>query len=541
MTTEDYLLAIDQGTTSTRVILFNKIGRSIVSSTRPNHSISPYEGWVEQDAKRIITDVYECLADVSQKAQELGIQRDSIKTCGITTQRETVVIWDRSTGEPLHNAIVWSDARNHELLAELGKTYSPIIRLRTGLPLSTYFSAGKVLWLSRNIPTIKEAIKNRTARIGTMDTWLLWNLSKERSYLTDVTSASRTQLFNIETVAWDPVLLHIFSVSIENLPEVWPSAGKVFGTLSDAAGWFSGLQIGGMIGDQQASMVGHRCFTTGSAKITFGTGAFLLTNAGVTKPDPDDNLLITIGYQTSPNERPVYAREASIANAGSIFEWLKKMGMIKSVVDVDSLVEPVIDEPSSVVFVPAFTGLLCPFWCPHARAGIFNLSHSTTPSHIVKAAMEAVALQVRDILPLFLELDNLPNSLNLGVAMARINSNNSLSEAMVIEAHDQATDIPESKSNSSRQIHVDGGLTKSRQFSQILSNVTQYSVLVSTNQELTALGCVIMAGITSNVYKDLIDAKTIIESSFTPFLPTKSKEQAAEIYSKWQAAIKKTM
>lgn len=540
MAIDDYLLAIDQGTTSTRIILFDKTGRNVASSTRPNHSISPNEGWVEQDPKRIISDVYECLQDVSQKAQELGIERDRIRACGITTQRETVIIWDGSTGEPLYNAVVWSDARNHELLTELEKTYGPIIRIRTGLPLSTYFSAGKVLWLSRNIPRIKEAIKSCTAKIGTMDTWLLWNLSKEKSYLTDVTSASRTQFFNIETMAWDPMLLHIFSVSTENLPEVWPSAGKIFGTLSDAAGWFSGLQIGGMIGDQQASMVGHRCFTTGSSKITFGTGAFLLTNAGVTKPDPDDNLLITIGYQVSPTERPVYAREASIASAGSIFEWLKRMGMIKSVVDIDSMVAPLVDEASSVVFVPAFTGLLCPFWCPHARAGIFNLSYSTTPSHIVKAAMEAVALQVRDILPLFLELDSVPSSLNIGVAMARINSNNSLSEAMAIEAQDQSADVT-LPTIPGRQIHIDGGLTKSQHFSQILSDVTQYSILVSTNQELTSLGCVIMAGLTSHVYKDLADAQASIKSSFNSFSPRKSKVQAAELYNKWQVAIKKTM
>lgn len=540
MVTNSYLLAIDQGTTSTRIILFDRAGRNVVSATRPNHSITPKEGWVEQDPKQIISDICECLQDVSCKAQELGIQRDSIKACGITTQRETVVIWDGSTGEPLYNAVVWSDARNHELLTELEKTYGPIIRIRTGLPLSTYFSAGKVLWLYLNNPTIKEAIKNRTAKIGTMDTWLLWNLSKEKSYLTDVTSASRTQFFNIETMAWDPMLLHIFSVSLENLPTVWPSAGKVFGTLSETAGWFKGLQIGGMLGDQQASMVGHRCFAAGSSKITFGTGAFLLINAGVAKPEPDDNLLITIGYQISPTTRPVYAREASIASAGSIFEWLRKMGMIQSVADIDSLVKPLIDEPSSVVFVPAFTGLLCPFWCPHARAGIFNLSHSTTPSHIVKAAMEAVALQVRDILPLFQELNNVPGSLNIGVAMARINSHNSLSEAMAIEGMDQSGDytLPTSPG---RQIHIDGGLTKSEYFSQILSDVTQCTILVSKNQELTSLGCVIMAGLTSQVYADLSDAEASIESSFNPFSPKKSKEQAAETYSRWQVAIKKTM
>ncbi|EFO62456.1 Glycerol kinase [Giardia lamblia P15] len=540
MATNSYLLAIDQGTTSTRIILFDRAGKSVASSTRSNYSVTPNEGWVEQDPKRIINDVYECLSDVSYKAQELGIQRDSIRACGITTQRETVIIWDESTGEPLYNAVVWSDARNRELITELEKTYGPIIRIRTGLPLSTYFTAGKVLWLYQNIPTVKEAIKNCTAKIGTMDTWLLWNLSRERSYLTDVTAASRTQFFNIETMAWDPMLLHIFSVSTEVLPVVWPSAGGVFGTLSEAAGWLEGLQIGSMIGDQQASMVGHRCFTTGSSKITFGTGAFLLINAGVTKPEPDDNLLITICYQESPTARPVYAREASIASAGSIFEWLRTMGMIKSVTDIDSLVKPLMDETSSVVFVPAFTGLLCPFWCPHARAGIFNLSYSTTPSHIVKAAMEAVALQIRDILPLFQELDNMPNALNIGVAMARINSQNSLSEAMAIEALDQSNDLA-LPVRPGRQIRIDGGLTKSEHFSQILSDVTQCAILVSRNQELTSLGCAILAGLTSQIYRDLSDAEASIESSFSTFSPKKSTSQAAELYNKWQIAIKKTM
>ncbi|ESU36676.1 Glycerol kinase [Giardia duodenalis] len=540
MATNSYLLAIDQGTTSTRVILFDRAGKNVASSTRPNYSITPNEGWVEQDPKRIVGDVYACLNDVSGKAQELGIQRDSIKACGITTQRETMVIWDGSTGEPLYNAIVWSDARNHELLTELEKTYGPIIRIRTGLPLSTYFTAGKVLWLYRNVPTVKKAIKNCTAKIGTMDTWLLWNLSKEKSYLTDVTAASRTQFFNIETMAWDPMLLHIFSVSTEVLPVVWPSAGRIFGTLSETAGWLEGLQIGGMIGDQQASMVGHRCFTTGSSKITFGTGAFLLINAGTTKPEPNDNLLITICYQESPTARPVYAREASIASAGSIFEWLRTMGMITSVTDIDSLVKPLLDETSSVVFVPAFTGLLCPFWCPHARAGIFNLSYSTTPSHIVKAAMEAVALQIRDILPLFQELNNVPNALNIGVAMARINSQNSLSEAMAIEALDQSGDLT-LPTSSERQIRIDGGLTKSEHFSQILSDVTQCAILVSRDQELTSLGCVIMAGLTLQIYRDLSDAEASIGSSFSLFSPKRSASQAAELYNKWQVAIKKTM
>ena len=392
MPDKKYILAIDQGTTSSRAIVFDESGRITGMDQKEFTQHFPKPGWVEHDPEEIWRSQLQVLLDAIQDA---GIWANEVAAIGITNQRETALVWDRKTGKPITNAIVWQDRRTASICDELKEAgLETVIRDKTGLVIDAYFSATKWKWILKNVPGAMEKAKNGELAAGTVDSWLIWNLTNGAIHVTDVTNASRTMLFNIHTLTWDPELLTIFGIPESMLPEV-KSSSEVYG--HSAEGLLPAvIPIAGIAGDQQAATFGQMCLSPGSVKNTYGTGCFILCNTGEVAVRSENNLVTTIAWQI--DGQTTYALEGSIFIGGAVIQWLRDgLGLIETSSDVEALAETVEDN-GGIYFVPAFTGLGAPHWDPYARGMIAGITRGATAGHLARAALESIAFQVYDVM-----------------------------------------------------------------------------------------------------------------------------------------------
>eukprot|EP01028_Stygiella_incarcerata_P005173 TRINITY_DN2209_c0_g1_i1.p1 TRINITY_DN2209_c0_g1~~TRINITY_DN2209_c0_g1_i1.p1 ORF type:complete len:532 (+),score=148.30 TRINITY_DN2209_c0_g1_i1:72-1598(+) len=504
MEMDDILVgSIDQGTQSTRFLVFDRSFEVVALHQIEHAQIQKNPGWCEHDPTVILENAKECIREVVNK---LGPERSArIRSIGITNQRETTVVWDRETGKPLYNAIVWHDMRTEEEVKRLNLSIGEeFYRELTGLPFSTYFSALKLSWLRENVPEVAKALKEKTCCVGTIDSWLIWSLSKEHAHATDVTNASRTMLMNIKTLEWEPKLLAFFRVPLSCLPKI-RSCSEFYGTVDHTGTVLDGVaQITGVAGDQQAAALGHGCLSKGDAKSTYGTGNFTLINTG---PDTiiDRRLLTTVCYQLGPKEDVVYALEGAIAVAGSAVSWLRdSLGLIGSVSETSELSTSVPDT-GGVMFVPAFSGLFAPYWRTDARGAFLGLTLATKKAHMVRALLEGVAHEVCDVIGCAKEL--------LG-------------------------------SNAIPFLLSDGGMTKNTFLMQKQAELLGIRVHVPAMAEATALGAALAAGLSSGVWT-LGDVESLREkerASIREYAPDGMDESTRRVQrKKWKSAIERSM
>jgi glycerol kinase len=488
-----YIGAIDQGTTSTRFIVFDTHGGIVALARREHAQIYPQPGWVEHDAAEIWRNTQIVIADAIEQSR---IRLTDIAAVGITNQRETTVLWDRNTGEPLHNALVWQDTRTADLVAEYTRTGGQgRFRTRTGLPVATYFSGLKLKWLLDNVPGARAKAEAGDALFGTMDTWLLWNLTGGLAggvHLTDVTNASRTQLVDLQTLDWEDTLLRDFTVPRTVLPRIVSSSAS-YGAAKLAA--LRGVPIAGMLGDQQAALVGQACFEPGMAKNTYGTGCFMLLNTG-TRPVPSAaGLITTVAYQFG-DDQARYALEGSIAIAGALVQWLRdNLGLITKSADVEALAREVEDN-GDVYFVPAFSGLFAPYWQETARGVLVGLTRYANRAHIARAALEATAYQTRDVLQA-MEKD------------ARI---------------------------TMQELRVDGGMVANELLMQFQADMLGVPVARPRIIETTALGAAYAAGLAVG-YWSSVDELAHNSGLDKRWLPAMSEAQRHKLYDRWRKAV----
>ncbi len=491
-----YLLAIDQGTTSTRSILFAADGSPVASAARELPQIYPRDGWVEHDPERIFEDTVATLHDVLGQG---GISADQLAGIGITNQRETVVVWDKETGRAVHNAIVWQDRRTAARCRDLEQAgHGPLVQERTGLLLDPYFSATKLSWLLEEVPGLRAQAEAGRLAFGTIDSWLLFRLSGGAVHATDVTNAARTMLFDIGAVAWDKDLLSLFGVPEAMLPQVQDCDAE-FGAL-DPAILGSPVPLRGVAGDQQAATIGQACFEPGLLKSTYGTGCFALVNTGATKVLSRHRLLTTLAYRIGGET--AYALEGSIFIAGAAVQWLRdQLGAIPSAAASAAMAENARDD-DDVYLVPAFVGLGAPYWDPDARGAILGLNRDTGAAEIVRAGLDAVAFQTRDLM-LAMDAD-MPGEAGPGA------------------------------------IRVDGGMAANDWFVQRLSDLTQRRVERPAVIETTALGAAYLAGLRAGMFdgpKDL-SAKWRLDRVFEPAI---ARDEADRRYAGWQSAVARVL
>ena len=488
-----FIISIDQGTTSSRAILFNLKGQSVYVSQTEFTQHFPKDGWVEHNPEEIWKTTLKVLRDVINKSKKL---RGKILTIGITNQRETTILWDKTTGKAVYNAIVWQDRRSSEYCKKLIKQKKEtIIYNKTGLLIDAYFSATKIKWIIDNVPKAKELIKKKRLLFGTVDCFLLWKLTNGVDHATDATNASRTMLFNISTNEWDNQILKILKIPREILPTVKDCSADFGHTDSKLTG--TSYSITGIVGDQQSAAIGQCCFEPGSLKSTYGTGAFVLLNTGNKKVYSKNRLLTTIGYRI--NGKTTYALEGSIFITGAGVQWLRdKIKFIKKASDTEKIIRS-LKSNNGIYLVPAFTGLGAPYWAVNARGILSGLTRDTGPKEIVRATVESVAYQTYDLF-----------------------------EAM--------------KNDGLRPkiIKVDGGMVKNNWFSQFLADVIDIKVLRPKVDETTALGAAFMAGLQIGVYKSLKDISNNwqVDKNFHPRM--KSNDRKILIKG-WNKAIKKTL
>jgi glycerol kinase len=489
-----YILAIDQGTTSTRAILFDAAAKPVASHAIELHQFYPANGWVEHDANEIWQATLGCC-----RAALKGVPATDVAAIGITNQRETTVIWDRMTGEPLYRAIVWQDRRTADRCRALkAKNLEPRIAAKTGLLLDPYFSATKMEWLLDRTPGSRKRGATGEVALGTIDAWLIYKLTGGRVHATDVTNASRTMLLNLKTLRWDQDMLKLFGVPEQALPEVRDSAGD-FGKTEDSL-LGAAIPILGVAGDQQAAAFGQACFSPGDVKSTYGTGCFALVNTGPKAPASKNRLLATSFYRVG--KKTAYAIEGSIFIAGAVVQWLRDAaGLIRSAAEIEALARTAKDAPG-LYFVPAFTGLGAPYWDPEARGAILGLTRDMGVAEIARAALDAVCFQTRDLL-----------------------------EAM-------AKDMKRSKLRAPKALKVDGGMVRNDWFCQRLSDLTGLPVDRPQVTETTALGAAYLAGLAAGLFKDTKDiaARWALERRFTPEMKKASRDA---LYDGWKAAVKR--
>ncbi|MDP1978608.1 glycerol kinase GlpK [Undibacterium sp.] len=485
-----YLLALDQGTSSSRSIIFNERGELIATAQQEFRQIFPQPGWVEHDAMEIWQSQFSTCQQVLSKA---GLNATDIAALGITNQRETTVLWDRKTGQPLYHAIVWQDRRTETYCDELRQQgYAGRIQAKTGLILDPYFSATKLKWLLDNIPEARRRAQAGELAFGTIDSWLAWQLSEGSLHVTDVSNASRTMLYNIHDNKWDEELLSWFDIPRALLPEVLPSSHQ-FGhsKLLGAA-----IPIAGMAGDQQAALFGQACFTPGMAKNTYGTGCFMLMHTGDQCPSSHNGLISTAACQT--DNRAQYALEGSVFIGGAVVQWLRDgLKAIQHSTDVEQLAASVPDS-GGVVFVPSFTGLGAPYWVPAAKGAILGLSRGSTVAHIARAALESIAFQSTALL-----------------------------QAMV---RDAVFPI--------KELRVDGGAAANNMLLQFQADLLGIPVIRPKVTETTALGAACLAGLGVGVYKNMEEcaAQWQMDRQFTPVM---SRDEANNLMQNWEVAIGK--
>ena len=488
-----FIVAIDQGTTSSRAILFSLSGKPVYSSQKEFRQYFPKDGWVEHNPNEIWNTTKKVLIDVINKSKRL---KGKILSIGITNQRETTILWNKKTGKPVYNAIVWQDRRTAEFCKKFKtKNREKIINRKTGLLIDPYFSGTKIKWIIDNTPKIKKLIKNNNLLFGTVDTFLLWKLTKGKVHATDATNACRTMLFNISTNKWDTDILKSLKIPKNILPEVKNSSDN-FGFIDKSITGKS-YSINGVVGDQQAATIGQTCFTKGSVKSTYGTGAFVLMNTGNKRIYSKNKLLTTICYRL--NGKTTYALEGSIFIAGAGIQWLRdKIKFIKNAAETEKIVKS-LKTNNGIYLVPAFTGLGAPYWNPNSRGIVCGLTRDTSKKEIVRATLESVAYQSYD---LFNAMKNDGLKPNL--------------------------------------IRVDGGMVKNNWFSQFLSNVIDTKVVRPQVQETTALGAAFMAGLKVGVYKSLSDISKNWKAD-RKFVPKMSKSNRIKLLKGWQQAIRKTL
>lgn len=485
----DFILAVDAGTTSSRAIIFDRNGDTIGKSQHEFTQHFPKESWVEHDALEIWDTQLFAIKEVLKKTNIKAVQ---IHAMGITNQRETTVIWNRSTGKPVHNAIVWQDRRTAFICDELKKLgKASVFYKKTGLLLDAYFSGTKIKWILDQDPVLKKQAINGELAFGTIDSWLIWNLTNGKVHVTDVTNASRTLLFNIHTLKWDKELLDILDIPSALLPKVVSSSEKVGVTSFNLFG--HEIMISGIAGDQQAALFGQMCIHPGDVKNTYGTGCFCIMNTGEKPVQSKNKMLTTIGYQL--NGKVNYALEGSVFVAGAVVQWLRdQMGIISSAPEIEVLAKTV-ENNGGVTFIPALSGLGAPYWDPHATGTILGITRGTKKGHIARAALEAIAMRTREI---------------------------------IIEMQKDANTTFES-------LKVDGGGSTNDLLMQIQSNLLQTKVIRPKTTETTALGAAFFAGLASGYWPSLESLASIwkIDKKFNPFQEIENQK----IIESWQKRI----
>lgn len=487
------LLALDQGTTSSRAVLYATDGETLAIRSRPLTQHYPRPGWVEQDAEEILASQLDAVREVLSVT---GTEAADVAAIGITNQRETVVVWDRKTGKPVHNAIVWQCRRTSDLCNRWrDEGIEPMLREKTGLLADAYFSGTKIHWLLEHVPGLAARAQRGELLAGTIDSWLVWHLTGGKTHVTDCSNASRTLLYNIHTHRWDEDLLSLMGVPASMMPRVVPSSGRVGET--DPALFGAAIPICGMAGDQQAALYGQGCRLPGSVKNTYGTGCFILMNTGSTPVKSQNRLLTTIAWDLGKG--PVYALEGSIFNAGSAIQWLRdSLQLIASAPEADRLAESVPDA-GGAFFVPAFTGLGAPHWDMYARGAMFGLTRGTTRAHMARAVLESIAYQSRDVF-----------------------------DAMVQDAHQPI-----------RQLRVDGGASNSDVLMQFQADLIGQEVLRPLNIETTAAGAAALAGLAAGVMS--ADAEAPGCAVGRVFHPAMDKKEASRLQEAWHKAVKRAM
>ena len=492
-----YVIALDQGTTSSRSMLIDAQGRAVGCVQREFPQIYPQPGWVDHDPKDIAASQ---LGTFTELMTQYNLTPDDIDCIGITNQRETTIIWDRASGEPIANAIVWQCRRTAQVIQELcgdsDEVREQIVR-RTGLRPDPYFSASKARWLLDNVPGARERAERGELAFGTVDSWLVWNLTNGRVHATDPTNASRTMLYNIHSGEWDPYLLDLFGVPASMMPEVRPSSSSFGATANPNLP--QGIPITGVAGDQQAALFGQCCFEPGQAKNTYGTGCFFLMNTGSQAPLSTNNLVTTIAA-SAPGQPCTYALEGSVFVSGALIQWLRdSLGLIGSAEETEELARSVGDN-AGVYIVPAFTGLGAPYWDSEARGLICGLTRGATRAHIARAALESMAYQMHD-LSVCMEAD-------AGRAIETLN--------------------------------VDGGAARNDFLLQFQSDILGTQVRRPSNTETTALGAAFLAGLSSGYWKSLDELRSL-RGSDQVFEPQMPREQAERLLDGWKDAVRRTL
>ncbi len=492
----DYIGALDQGTTSTRFMVFDRGGSEIARYQLEHRQILPRPGWVEHDPVEIVENCRACIAGALAEAR---LRPRDLVAIGLTNQRETTVLWDPRTGRPWYNAIVWQDTRTAALIHQLEERGDgDLVRSRTGLPPATYFAGGKIRWLLDHVDGLRQAAARREVSFGTIDSWVLWNLTGGVDggvHATDVTNASRTMLMDLRLLEWDPELLALFDIPEEVLPRIAPSV-HAFGTLK---GFDEEVVIAGILGDQQAATVGQVCFEIGQAKNTYGTGNFMLLNVGQEAVVSEAGLLTTVCYQFA-GAPPVYALEGSIAVTGSAVQWLRdQIGLIQSASEIEALANTV-EDSGGVYFVPAFSGLFAPYWRSDARGAVVGLSRHSNRGHLARATLEAICYQSRDVL-----------------------------EAM---QSDSGVDL--------EIIKVDGGATVNDTLMQLQADILGVPVVRPQVAETTSLGAAYAAGLQTGFWKGTKE----LEGNWAAdrrWDPSWSEARREEGYRQWKRAVERTL
>ena len=489
-----YILALDQGTSSSRAIVFDSQGKIKATSQKEFTQIFPKPGWVEHNPMEIWSSQASVIAEA---ITSIGINGHNIAGIGITNQRETTIVWDAETGEPVYNAIVWQDRRTSRFCDRLKKKgLTETIRNKTGLIIDAYFSATKVHWILENVPGARQRADEGKLKFGTVDTWLVWMLTRGEVHVTDVSNASRTMLFNIHTLEWDKELLELFNIPVSMMPEV-RSSSEIYGYTKETI-FACEVPIGGIAGDQQAALFGQMCTEPGSVKNTYGTGCFLLMNSGEKPIMSENNLLTTIAWKIGNTVN--YALEGSIFVAGSVVQWLRDgLGIIRTSKEVEKLATSVPDN-GGVYFVPALTGLGAPHWDQYAKGSIYGITRGTTAGHIARAALEGVAFQTMDI----------------------------------VRAMEKDAGCP------LKELKVDGGATANNLMMQFQADILGTSVIRPKVTETTALGAAYLAGLAVGYWEsiDHIKSQWGVEREFTP---QADEETVQNLRDGWADAIRRTL
>ncbi len=488
-----YIASLDQGTSSTRCMIFDKSGAVIAIAQKEHRQFTPKPGWVEHDAGEIWQNTQTVISEAVLRA---GIQASELEAIGITNQRETIVAWHAQTGKALHPAIVWQDTRTADYLSGLSQAEKDLLINRTGLAIAPYFSASKIHWLLNSVPEVEQAQAAGNLRIGTIDSWLTWNLSGGL-HITDVTNASRTMLMNLETLTWDLELLEIFNIPLEILPDI-KSSSEIYGRTSIDGPFGAQIPIAGILGDQHAAMVGQACFEKGSSKTTYGTGNFALLNTGTEIVRSKHGLLTTVCFKFG-DQPAQYALEGSVAVTGSAIQWLRdQLGIISSASEIEGLALQVKDS-GGIYFVPAFSGLFAPYWRSDARGVIVGLTRATTKAHLARAALDAICYQTMEIM-----------------------------DAMVADSGIAMTEMK-----------VDGGITANQLCMQLQADVMGIDIIKPLITETTALGAAYAAGLAIGFWKstDEVKSQWRQDQRWHPQSDEKTRTIGA---AQWKEAVKRT-